>query len=126
MPKHLPKIELARAYHSPATDGHYRVLVDRLWPRGIKKEDLKFDVWMKELAPSTELRHWFNHDPARWDDFRKRYFKELEDHADLVSELLESAGRKPILLLYGAHDEEHNQAVALKEWIEKHAAKLKS
>ncbi|HQX50120.1 MAG TPA: DUF488 family protein, partial [Planctomycetaceae bacterium] len=82
-------------------------------------------VWMKDLAPSTELRKWFNHDPERWDEFRKRYFKELDVRADLVSELLESAGHRTLLLLYGAKDEEHNQAVALKEWLEKHAATLK-
>jgi len=91
----------------------------------VTKESLEIDVWMKDLAPSTELRKWFNHDPERWDEFRKRYFKELDVRADLVSELLESAGHRTLLLLYGAKDEEHNQAVALKEWLEKHAATLK-
>ncbi len=127
MTKGKPKIELARAYESsPHDNGHYRVLVDRLWPRGVKKDDLDFDIWMKELAPSTELRHWFNHDSERWDEFRKKYFKELDEVADQVSELLQSAGNRTILLLYGAKDEEHNQAVALKEWIEKHASTLKT
>lgn len=125
MTKRKLKIELARAYDPPPADGSYRVLVDRLWPRGVKKEDLPIDVWMKELAPSTELRHWFNHDPDRWEEFCKRYFKELEENSDKVSELLENANHQPILLLYGARDEQHNQAVALKQWIEKHAAKLK-
>ena len=124
MPGTKLKIELARAYHAPETKGHYRVLIDRLWPRGVKKEDLKIDDWMKDLAPSTELRKWFNHDPERWDEFRKRYFKELDTNADQVSELLESAGGRTLLLLYGAKDEEHNQAVVLKEWMEKHLAKL--
>ncbi len=124
MPATKLKIELARAYHAPVTKAHYRVLIDRLWPRGVKKEDLKIDDWMKDLAPSTELRKWFNHDPERWDEFRKRYFKELDAKADQVSDLLESAGSRPLLLLYGAKDEEHNQAVALKEWMEKHLAKL--
>ncbi len=126
MSKRKLKIELARAYHAPAANGSYRVLVDRLWPRGVKKEDLEIDAWKKDLAPSTELRRWFNHDPERWTEFRKRYFKELKDNTDQVSELLESADGKAILLLYGAKDEEHNQAIALKEWIEKHASKLKT
>ena len=125
MPGTKLKIELARAYHAPPPDGHYRVLIDRIWPRGVTKESLEIDVWMKDLAPSTELRKWFNHYPERWDEFRKRYFKELDVRADLVSELLESAGHRTLLLLYGAKDEEHNQAVALKEWLEKHAATLK-
>ena len=124
MPGTKLEIELARAYHAPATKGHYRVLIDRLWPRGVKKEDLKIDDWTKDLAPSTELRKWFNHDPERWDEFRKRYFKELDTNADQVSELLESAGGRTLLLLYGAKDEEHNQAVVLKEWMEKHLGKL--
>ncbi|MEO8272099.1 MAG: DUF488 domain-containing protein [Aureliella sp.] len=127
MTKQTLKIELARAYQSsPHDNGHYRVLVDRLWPRGVKKDDLAVDVWMKELAPSTKLRQWFNHDPERWNEFRKKYFKELDEVAEQVSELLQSANNRTILLLYGAKDEEHNQAVALKEWIEKHASKLKA
>jgi len=116
-----------RAYDPPPRDNdRFRVLVDRLWPRGVKKDDLEVDAWMKELAPSTKLRHWFNHDPERWDEFRQRYFKELDQLADQVSELLESADGRTILLLYGARDEEHNQAVALKQWIDKHASKLKA
>lgn len=127
MTKHKPKLELARAYDPPPADkDHFRVLVDRLWPRGVKKDDLEIDAWMKDLAPSTSLRRWFNHDPARWDEFRKRYFMELDEVADQVSGLLKSAGRRTILLLYGARDEEHNQAVVLKEWITKHASKPKS
>lgn len=120
MTKRKPKIEIARAYHPPAADGSYRVLVDRLWPRGVKKEDLQVDAWIKDVAPSTELRRWFNHDPDRWNEFRKRYFKELEDNQATVSELLEAAGDAPVLLLYGAKDQEHNQAVALQQWIEQH------
>jgi len=119
--KQKTKIELARAYDAPAPAGHYRVLIDRVWPRGVKKEELKIDVWKKDLAPSTELRKWFNHDPERWDEFRKRYFEELDACEDEVAELLEASGGKVILLLYGAKDEEHNQAVALKQWIEQNA-----
>lgn len=120
MTKRKLKIEIARVYHPPAADGSYRVLVDRLWPRGVKKEDPQIDSWLKDVAPSNELRRWFNHDRERWHEFRKRYFKELEDNQQAVSELIEAAEGRPILLLYGAKDQEHNQAVALKEWIEQH------
>lgn len=127
MAKQEFKVELIRAYDTiPRDNGHYRVLVDRLWPRGVKKEDLDVDVWMKEVSPSSELRKWFNHDPARWDEFRKRYFEELDKVEDQVSEMLGNAGKRTILLIYGAKDEEHNQAVVLKEWIEEHASELKS
>ena len=120
MKKPKLNIQIARAYGDyPRDNGHYRVLVDRLWPRGVRKEELDMDAWMKGLAPSTELRRWFNHDPERWDEFRQRYFKELGKVKELASELLESAGKRTILLLYGAKDEEHNQAVALREWLEK-------
>lgn len=127
MTKQNLKIELIRAYETiPRDNGHYRVLVDRLWPRGVKKEELDIDVWMKQLSPSSELRKWFGHDPARWDEFRRRYFKELGKVEDEVSKMLDDAGKRTILLIYGAKDEEHNQAVALKEWIEAHASKLKT
>ena len=124
MSKQKLKIKLIRAYETISRDnGHYRVLVDRLWPRGVKKEDLDVDVWMKEVSPSTELRKWFDHDPERWDEFRTRYFKELDEVRVQVLEMLESAGKRTILLIYGAKDDEHNQAVALKEWIENHLSK---
>jgi len=127
MTKQTLKIELIRAYEAiPRDNGHYRVLVDRLWPRGVKKEDLDIDVWLKELSPSSELRKWFDHDPERWEEFRKRYFKELSKVQDQVSKMLEDAGKRTVLLIYGAKDKEHNQAVALKEWIEAHASKLKT
>ncbi|QEF97822.1 hypothetical protein Mal15_18670 [Stieleria maiorica] len=124
MSKQKLKVKLIRAYETiPRDNGHYRVLVDRLWPRGVKKEDLDVDVWMKEVSPSTELRKWFDHDPERWDEFRTRYFKELDEVRVQVLEMLESAGKRTILLIYGAKDDEHNQAVALKEWIENHLSK---
>ncbi|MCC7337460.1 MAG: DUF488 family protein [Pirellulaceae bacterium] len=127
MAKQKLQVELIRAYDTiPRDNGHFRVLVDRLWPRGVKKEDLDIDVWLKELSPSSELRKWFDHDPERWEEFRKRYFKELGKVQDQVSKMLEDAGKRTILLIYGAKDDEHNQAVALKEWIETHASKLKS
>jgi len=121
-----PDIQLARAYHAPAPDGSFRVLVDRLWPRGIKKSDLKIDAWAKQLAPTSGLRRWFNHDPDRWDEFRTRYFKELDGNVSQAGELLSAAGKKPLLLLFGARDEEHNHAIVIKQWIEKMHGELKS
>lgn len=126
MAKQKPQIDIARAYDAPAPDGRFRVLVDRLWPRGVKKEELKLDAWMKELAPSAELRRWFNHDPQRWDEFRKRFFKELQAREDGIAQLRKAAGKQSVLLLYGARDEKHNNAVALKEFLEKHASEQNS
>ena len=121
MAKTKPTIDIARAYDAPEPDGRVRVLVDRLWPRGVKKEDLHLDAWMKQLAPSAELRRWFNHDPQRWGAFRSRYFKELEAKPDELARLCEAAEKQSVLLLYGARDEKHNNAIALKEYLEKHA-----
>lgn len=126
MTKQQPKIEVARVYDAPAPDGRVRVLVDRLWPRGVKKEDLKPDAWLKELAPTTKLRRWFNHDPERWNEFRRRFFKELEAKPDQLAKLRQVAGKQSLLLLYGARDEEHNNAIALKEFLEKHAVERAS
>lgn len=100
-----------------AADG-YRVLVDRLWPRGLKKEDVPLDAWAKELAPSTALRQWFGHAPSRWDGFRHRYACELDDLAEHWRPLAERSARHPVTLLYAARDEEHNQALALKAYLE--------
>lgn len=107
-------IRLKRAYEPPAESDGTRVLVDRLWPRGVKKADAALDHWMKDLAPSTELRKWFAHDPERWTEFRIRYAKEVHQHADQLSELRALARKQPITLVYAAHDEEHNNAVALR------------
>lgn len=125
MAKRKPKIDIERAYDAPAPDGRFRVLVDRLWPRGVKKEELKLDAWMKELAPSAELRRWFNHDPQRWDEFRKRFFKELRARPDKLTQLREVAEKQTVLLLYGARDEKHNNAVALREFLVKHTPEQK-
>lgn len=124
MTKKKPKMDIARAYDASVPDGRFRVLVDRLWPRGVKKGDLKLDVWMKRLAPSADLRRWFNHDPQRWDEFRSRYFKELEAKPDELAQLREAAEKQTVLLLYGARDEKHNDAVALKEFLETHTVGL--
>jgi uncharacterized protein YeaO (DUF488 family) len=117
-----PAIQLKRVYEPPSRADGYRVLVDRLWPRGIAKEALKLDAWAKDLAPSTGLRRWFAHDPAKWGEFRKRYRAELSraGAGKIVRELLTSARRaKTVTLLYGAKDREHNEAVVLRELFER-------
>ena len=111
-------IKIKRIYEDPEKSDGTRILVDRIWPRGVTKEDAKLDDWIKEIAPSTELRKWFDHKEKRYDEFLKKYKKELEDHQDLVSDLLKRTKEKRLTLLYGAKDEEHNQAVVLKEYLE--------
>jgi uncharacterized protein YeaO (DUF488 family) len=108
-------VRLKRAYepHGPA-DGT-RILVDRLWPRGVKKADAAIDRWIKEIAPSTALRKWFGHDPARWQEFRRRYATEILAHPDELGDLREQARRGPITLVYSARDEDHNDAIVLRE-----------
>lgn len=123
-----PTITLKRAYEKPARGDGFRVLVDRLWPRGIKKDDLRLDAWPKELAPSTELRKWFAHDASKWPEFRRRYRSELtQSHASkTVGELIDAAGpKKAITLLYGARDTEHNEAVVLRSLFERVASRRK-
>ena len=110
-------IKLKRAYEQPEAADGIRVLVDRLWPRGVKKVDAAIDQWMKELSPSTELRNWFGHDPARWDEFRERYAAEVSQHPDQLRQLRALAGEGTVTLVYSAHDEEHNNAVALRGFI---------
>ncbi len=105
--------------YEPAEPGDgRRFLVERLWPRGMSKETLKMDGWMKEVAPSNELRHWFGHDPARWEEFRRRYAAELEGNAGVWAPLLEEARHGNVTLLYSAHDQVHNNAVVLKSFLE--------
>ncbi|EMI54862.1 DUF488 domain-containing protein [Rhodopirellula sallentina] len=113
------KIEIARVYDLPDSGIQYRVLVDRLWPRGVKKEPLQLDQWAKNLAPSDELRQWFGHDPDKWAEFRKRFLHELSGKKDDAYELLQVAGERSILLVYAAKDEQHNNAVVLKEYLGK-------
>ena len=110
-------VKLKRAYELPEPQDGARVLIDRLWPRGVKKETLALDHWAKELAPSTELRQWFNHDPARWDEFQKRYTAELHANAEPLEALRTQARRSTVTLVYGAHDELHNDAVVLRELL---------
>lgn len=111
-------IQLKRAYVESSSADGTRVLVDRLWPRGVSKERAALDLWLKTIAPSTELRKWFNHDPAKWEEFCQRYTQELEDNPEAVKRLLELADTGRITLIYGARDEAHNEAVMLKEYLE--------
>jgi uncharacterized protein YeaO (DUF488 family) len=111
-------IKLKRAYDKPARADGERVLVERLWPRGLTKEKAKIDLWLKEVAPSTELRRWFGHDPDRWSEFRKRYRAELKDKEDLIETLRKKSNQGTITFVYSARDEEHNGALALKKFVE--------
>ena len=110
-------IQLKRVYDPHTKDDGSRFLVERLWPRGIKKSALSGVEWLKEAAPSAELRKWFHHDPQRWSEFRKRYFAELKHQKDSLSPILEAAHNGAVTLLYSSHDAEHNNAVALKEFL---------
>lgn len=111
------KIKLKRAYELPSPDDGTRVLVDRLWPRGLSKEKAALDQWMKDIAPSTELRKWFGHDPARWKEFRKKYTEEINQNPDLFEQLRSLAHKGTLTLIYSAHDEIHNDAVVLQELL---------
>ena len=110
-------IRLKRAYEPPGPDDGIRILIDRLWPRGIKKAEAAIDEWLKEIAPSTNLRKWFGHDPARWQEFRRRYKTEIRQNPDEFDRLQELARRGRITLVFSAHDEAHNDAVVLKEML---------
>ena len=110
-------VKVKRAYERPAADDGVRVLIDRLWPRGVRKVDAAIDQWIKEIAPSTALRQWFGHDPARWEEFRRRYAAELREHPEQLARLRELARRGTITLVYAAHDELHNDAVVLRELL---------
>ena len=112
-------IQLKRAYDKPSRADGARFLVERLWPRGVKKSSLPIVAWLKDAAPSTELRKWFSHDPARWLEFRKRYFAELRLRPEAWMPLVEAARKGTVTLIYSSHDEEHNNAVALEEFLER-------
>jgi uncharacterized protein YeaO (DUF488 family) len=111
-------IMLKRAYDSTSRSDGTRFLVERLWPRGVTKEKLQIDAWLKDVAPSTELRKWFGHDPEKWNQFRKRYRSELDSHPDAWQRIAAAARRGRVTLVYSSHDEAHNNAVALKEYLE--------
>lgn len=109
------RIHLKRAYEAASKSDGTRILVDRLWPRGVSKADAAIDEWMKDIAPSRELRTWFGHDPERWEEFQQRYCEELDAHADLLSQLRSIARKGRLTLIYSARDEAHNDAVLLRK-----------
>lgn len=112
-------IRIKRTYDPRARGDGRRILVERLWPRGMKKEDLHADAWMKEVAPSTELRQWFGHEVERWDEFQQRYKKELSANQDAWTPILDASTRGTVTLLYSAHDVEHNGALVLRDYLAK-------
>lgn len=111
-------IQIKRIYEQPSADDGYRVFIDRLWPRGLRKNQVQFDRWLKVIAPSTELRRWFGHDPAKWEEFKVRYFRELDDQSEAVAELARLASDQTVTLLFGAKAEQNSNAAALKEYLE--------
>ena len=112
-------VKLKRVYEKPDKADGVRILVDRLWPRGLTKAKVRLDLWLKEIAPSTELRKWFGHDPEKWKEFRSRYHAELKSHSDEVRLIKSKAREDTVTLLYGARDQEHNEAVVLQQFLEK-------
>lgn len=111
------KIKLKRAYDPPSKEDGTRILVDRLWPRGISKTDLKIHLWLKDAAPSANLRKWFSHDPEKWDEFKKKYFGELSKNPKVLLPIIEASKAGKVTLIYGARDTEHNQALCLIEFL---------
>lgn len=111
------KLLIKRAYEPALPEDGARFLVDRLWPRGVRKEALILTGWLKEVAPSDALRRWFGHDPERWEEFRRRYQQELKSHRSVLQPLCDALKRGPVTLVYSAHDEAHNQAVVLREFL---------
>ena len=115
-------LQVKRVYEDPdATDGT-RYLIDRLWPRGMSRERLVMKAWLKEVAPSAELRHWFGHDATQWEEFERRYTAELDDNPESWKPIIEASKRGTVTLLYAAHDTEHNNALVLKTYLERHLA----
>ena len=112
-------IKVKRAYEMPAKEDGERILVERLWPRGVTKIVARIDLWLKEVAPSAELRKWFGHDPGKWSEFQRRYESELKLKRDLVNLLREKAREGPVTFVYAAKDEEHNSALVLKRFVER-------
>jgi uncharacterized protein YeaO (DUF488 family) len=113
-------IQLKRVYEEPSRKDGLRILVDRLWPRGLTKERAAVKLWLKDVAPSTKLRKWFGHDPAKWKQFQVRYRKELREKKDVLALLRHKSEERTVTLLYGARDEEHNEALVLKRILEGH------
>lgn len=114
----MHELKIKRIYQEADKKDGMRILIDRLWPRGIKKEEGKIDLWLKDIAPSSDLRQWFNHRPEKWTEFCKRYHKELSLKQALIQTLLDAIKKHDVTLLYGAKDEKFNNAIALKEYLE--------
>ena len=114
-------IRLKRAYEPAAPDDGRRILVERLWPRGVSKEEADLDLWLKEIAPSTELRKWFGHDPAKWSEFQRRYREELRHRPQEVAQLTKLIREGSVTFVYGSRDEQHNAAIVLKDYLERGA-----
>lgn len=112
-------IKLKRVYESMGNDDGKKFLVERLWPRGVKKAALANAIWLKDVAPSTELRKWFGHDPKKWEEFQRRYRVELKEHQAVLGSILEAARRGTVTLLYSSHDTEHNNAVVLRDYLQR-------
>ncbi len=110
-------IVLKRAYEEPSSNDGYRILVDRLWPRGLTKEAVNKNLWLRDIGPSTELRKWFGHDPAKWQEFKKKYIEELKEKQDLVNVIIDQAKETKVTLIYGAKDEKHNEAQVILDYI---------
>lgn len=113
----MQTVFIKRVYDAPSKGDGMRILIDRLWPRGLSKEKAKIDVWMKEIAPSTQLRKWFGHEPEKWDEFRKRYLEELKENKKEVEQLIALTKKGTVTLVFGAKDTEHNDAVVLYELL---------
>lgn len=116
------KIAVQRVYDAPSPKDGLRILVDRLWPRGLSKENAQIDVWLKAIAPSNELRKWYQHDPEKWQEFKKRYFAELKELPEAVDELLGYVKKRNVAFLFASKESEHNNAVALREYVTKCSA----
>ncbi len=112
-------LTIKRIYEPATPKDGFRILIDRLWPRGLSKTNASVDLWLKTLAPSTELRQWFGHDPEKWKEFRQRYFAELGDHAEDINQVRNMAKRRRVTLVYGAKDTSHNNAVAIMEYLKR-------
>jgi|SRR5215472_4778107 uncharacterized protein YeaO (DUF488 family) len=111
-------LKVKRVYDAPAKSDGRRVLVDRIWPRGLKKSEARIDEWLRKIAPSTGMRKWFNHDPRKWEQFKKKYGAELKEHREEVEKLGRDSRKRTVTLLFGAKDTAHNNALALKEYVE--------
>jgi uncharacterized protein YeaO (DUF488 family) len=110
---------LKRAYDPPAPPDGSRFLVERLWPRGVRKDELRLEAWLKDVAPTADLRRWFGHDPEKWPEFKRRYFRQLHANERALAPLREAARHGTVTLVYGARDTEHNAALALREYLER-------